>query len=72
MSIKTRLALLLGVLLVVFLFSLLLLRRFERQQLEVMLARSRPDRVELIARWVDLTGQSLRQFSYDSPWSETV
>ncbi len=72
MSIKTRLALLLGVLLVVFLFSLLLLRRFERQQLEVMLARSQPDRVELIARWVDLTGQSLRQFSYDSPWSETV
>lgn len=37
-----------------------------------MLARSQPDRVELIARWVDLTGQSLRQFSYDSPWSETV
>jgi len=73
MSIKLRLALLLGLLLVVFLLSLLLLRRFERQQLEVMLASSQRDSVELIERWVDLTGQSLRQFSYDySLWGETV
>ncbi len=73
MSIKLRLALLLGLLLLVFLLSLLLLRRFERQQLDVMLASSQRDSVELIERWLDLTGQSLRQFSYDySLWGETV
>lgn len=73
MSIKLRLALLLGLLLVVFLLSLLLLRRFERQQLDLMLASSQRDSIELIERWVDLTGQSLRQFSDDySLWGETV
>lgn len=73
MSIKFRLALLLGLLLVVFLASLMLLRRFENQQLEVMLASSQRDSVALIERWIDLTGQSLRQFAYDySLWDDTV
>jgi signal transduction histidine kinase len=73
MSIKLRLALLLGLLLVAFSISLVLLRRFENQQLDIMLASSKRDSVELIERWVDLTGQSLRQFSHDySLWGETV
>ncbi|HEY0968177.1 MAG TPA: CHASE4 domain-containing protein [Opitutaceae bacterium] len=73
MSIKFRLALLLGLLLVVFLLSLLVLRSFEDQQLKVMLASSQRDNVELIERWIDLTGQSLRQFAYDySLWDDTV
>jgi signal transduction histidine kinase len=73
MSIKLRLALLLGLLLVAFLASLLLLRRLEKQQLEAMLASSQRDSIELLDRWIDLTGQSLRQFAYDySLWDEMV
>jgi signal transduction histidine kinase len=73
MSIKLRLALLLGLLLVVFLAALFLLRRLEKQQLEAMLASSQRDSIELLDRWLDLTGQSLRQFAYDySLWDEMV
>ncbi len=73
MSIKLRLALLLGLLLVAFLASLLLLRRLEKQQLEAMLASSQRDSIELLDRWIDLTGQSLRQFAYDySLWDDMV
>ena len=71
MSIKLRLALLLGLLLVAFLGSLLLLKRLERQQWEAMLASSQRDSIELLDRWIDLTGQSLRQFAFDySLWDE--
>lgn len=71
MSIKLRLALLLGLLLVAFLGSLLLLRRLEKQQLEAMLASSQRDSIELLDRWIDLTGQSLRQFAFDySLWDD--
>ncbi len=71
MSIKLRLALLLGLLLVAFLTALFLLRRLEQHQLESMLASTQRDSIELLERWIDLTGQSLRQFAYDySLWDE--
>ncbi|HEY0946576.1 MAG TPA: CHASE4 domain-containing protein [Opitutaceae bacterium] len=73
MSIKIRLALLLGLLLVAFLISLALLRRIESEQLERMLANSQRDGIELMERWLDLTGQSLRQFANDySLWDDMV
>lgn len=73
MSIKIRLALLLGLLLVAFLGSLYLLGRLEKQQFEAMLASSQRNSVELIERWIDLTGQSLRQFANDySLWDDSV
>ncbi len=73
MSIKLRLALLLGLLLVAFLGALFMLRRLEKQQLEAMLASSQRDSIELLDRWIDLTGQSLRQFAFDySLWDDLV
>jgi signal transduction histidine kinase len=65
MSIKLRLALLLGLLLLAFLASLLALRHFELRQAEQMLANLRESRTALLDRWVDLTGDSLRQFAND-------
>ncbi|MDD2764530.1 MAG: CHASE4 domain-containing protein [Opitutaceae bacterium] len=73
MSIKLRFALMLGLLLLAFLVSLLVLRRLESQQSERVLADTRQDRIGLLERWIDLTGVSLRQFTNDySQWDEMV
>lgn len=73
MSIRLRLALLLGVLLAVFFTALGLRRSLEDRQLDDMLAMARRDNAALIERWLDLTGQSLRQFASDySLWDDTV
>jgi signal transduction histidine kinase len=73
MSIKLRLFLLLSLLLLAFLASLLALRHFELVQSEQMLANTRQSRIGLLERWVDLTGESLRQFANDySQWDDMV
>ncbi len=73
MSIKLRLALLLGLLLLAFSVSLLVLRRFEWLQAEQVLANSRQGRIDLLERWLTLTGESLRQYADDySRWDQLV
>jgi signal transduction histidine kinase len=73
MSIKLRLALMLGLLLLAFLLSLLVLRHLESQQAERVRANTRQERVELLERWINLTGVSLRQFANDySQWDDMV
>lgn len=65
MSIKLRFSLLLGVLLLAFLFCLFLLRQAEKQQLAEAIANSRNDDADLLENWLDITGTSLRQFTED-------
>ncbi len=65
MSIKLRFSLLLGVLLLAFLFCLYLLRQAEKQQLAEAIANSRSDDADLIENWLEITGASLRQFCED-------
>jgi len=73
MSIKLRFALMLGLLLLAFLVSLLVLRHLEAQQSEQVLVNTRQDRIALLERWIDLTGVSLRQFTNDySQWDDMV
>ena len=63
MSIKTRLALLLGFLLLGFLATWLVTREIERREQEQMLAEARRSRVLTLNHWIDLTGRSLPQFA---------
>lgn len=73
MSLKLRLSLLLGLLLAAFVVSLLVLRRFEAQQFREMTANMRQGRTDLLERWLDLTGESLRRFADDySQWDDMV
>ncbi|MFH1497958.1 MAG: CHASE4 domain-containing protein, partial [Verrucomicrobiota bacterium] len=65
MSIKLRFSLLLGVLLLAFLFCLYLLRQAEKAQLAEAIANSRSDDADLIENWLEITGSSLRQFTAD-------
>lgn len=71
MSIKLRLALLLGLLLLVFLFCLVALRALERRQLAEAVAAARRDDAELLENWLDLRSASLRRFLDDtSGWGQ--
>ncbi len=73
MSIKLRLAFLLGSLLVAFALSILVLRRFEWIQAEQVLANTRQGRLDLLERWMTLSGESLRQYVNDySQWDDLV
>lgn len=73
MSIKLRFALLLGMLLVIFLSCLAALRLFENQKLTEALAASQRDASNVLERWLDLDGSSLRQFTDDySRWDELI
>lgn len=73
MSIKLRFALLLGLLLLIFLGSLGMLRYLEKQELASALASSQRDAAEMLERWLDLNGSSLRQFADDySKWDDMV
>lgn len=65
MSIKLRFSLLLGVLLLAFLFCLYLLRQAEKQQLAEAIANSRSDDANLLENWLEITSATLRQFSDD-------
>jgi signal transduction histidine kinase len=63
----------LGLLLLAFLLSLLVLRHLEALQSQRVLANTRVDRLEMLERWIDLTGESLRQFANDySQWDDMV
>jgi signal transduction histidine kinase len=71
MSIKLRLAFLLGLLLLVFFFSLAAMRAMERKQFEETLASARREEVELLARWLELGAAPLRRFVEDmSQWPD--
>ncbi|MBC8009075.1 MAG: ATP-binding protein [Burkholderiales bacterium] len=71
MSIKLRLALLLGLLLLVFVFCLLALRTLERRQFEEALTSARRDDAKLLGNWIDLRAASLRRFADDaSAWPQ--
>jgi len=66
MSIKLRLALLLGLLLLVFLFCLLALRALEHRQVAEAVAAARRDDARLIENWLELRASSLRRFIDDT------
>jgi signal transduction histidine kinase len=71
MSIKLRFALVLGMLLLIFLGCLTVLRLLEKEQLTEALATSQRDATDMLERWLDLNGSSLRQFTDDySRWDE--
>ncbi len=71
MSIKLRLALLLGLLLLVFLFSLVALRALERRQIAESLASARRDDAQLVESWIDLHASPLRRFVAEaSAWAD--
>lgn len=68
-SLKVRLALLLGVLLVAFLVTLQWLRVAERQRVEQLQRESQAASAQLLRQWIDLTNQPLRRFAQDfSRW----
>lgn len=62
MSIKLRLAFLLGLLLLVFLSSLAAMREMEHRQLEKALAGARREEAQLLSHWLDLGAAPLRRF----------
>lgn len=70
MSIKLRLALLLGLLLLGFIGAFLVLRVLERRELEQMLAEDRRARSQLLNHWVDLASRALPQFATEAAQSE--
>jgi signal transduction histidine kinase len=71
MSIKLRLALLLGLLLLVFLFCLLAFRAMESKQVAEAVAAARRDDAELLENWLDLRSAPLRRFLDDTAgWDE--
>lgn len=72
MRIKTRLALLLGLLLLGFLAAWLLTRQIERAEVEDMLLDARGTRVQTLNYWIDLTGHSLPQFATEYAQSDSL
>ena len=71
MSIKARLALLLGLLLVAFMATLQVLHEVERTQAAQLLTESVKSNQLALERWVDLTNQPLQRFALDySQWHE--
>lgn len=72
MSIKLRLAILLGLLLLVFLCSLLALRALERRQIAEAIAAAQRDDARLIENWLDLRAGTLRRFIDDTAGREEL
>jgi signal transduction histidine kinase len=70
MSIKLRLGLLLGLLLLGFLATLVVLRVLEHRELEQMLGDERRTRSQLLSHWVDLASRELPLFANDAAQSE--
>lgn len=65
MSIKLRLALLVGLLLVVFFSSLAAMHTMERRQYKETIAATRREEAEILGRWLDLGAAPLRRFVED-------
>lgn len=70
MSIKLRLALLLGLLLVGFAAALVALGQLERSERSEMVARERQARAQLLSHTIDFASRSLPQFATDTAQSE--
>ena len=71
MSIKLRLALLLGLLLLAFGFCVFALRTLESRQLAEAVAVARRDDIDLVENWIDLRAASLHRFIDDTArWDE--
>src|ERR1051326_3896587 len=70
MSIKLRLALLLGLLLLGFLGTLLLVRSLEGEELAQMLGDERRARSQWLSHWVDATTRELPEFVSDVAQSD--
>lgn len=70
MSIKLRLALLLGFLLLGFFAAILLLRHFEEAEKAELVASDRDTRARLLGHWLDATGRILPQFTLETAQSE--
>ncbi|MCU0791706.1 MAG: histidine kinase [Opitutaceae bacterium] len=71
MSIKLRLALLLGLLLLLFVFCLFAFRALEQRQISESIASARRDDAALLGNWLDLRTASLRRFTDDAAaWSD--
>lgn len=70
MSIKLRLALLLGLLLLGFLAALMAVRTLEHQELAQMVANDRQTRIQLLNHWIDAATRSLSQFGAEAAQSE--
>lgn len=68
-SLKVRLALLLGSLLIVFLACLAFVRAAERQREAELRREGRETSEQLLRKWIELTNQPLRRFVQDfAPW----
>ncbi len=72
MSIKLRLATLLGLLLLGFLAALVAVRTLERRELEQMVANDRHARIQLLNHWIDATTRALPQFAADAAQSDAL
>jgi signal transduction histidine kinase len=72
MTIKVRLALLLGVLLVAFLAVLQILRVWERRQEQLLERESLDANVLTIKQWINLSNEPLRRFAHDYARWESV
>ncbi|HVZ66154.1 MAG TPA: ATP-binding protein [Lacunisphaera sp.] len=73
MSIRLRLLLVLGLLLIAFATALFQLRRAEQDHIARIVEGVRDDSRMQLAHWADLTGVTLRQFTSDyADWSETA
>jgi signal transduction histidine kinase len=72
MSIKKRLALLLGLLLLTFLTAWLVLSRLERNEFEEVLANARSSRVQMLNHWIDASNRALPQFAAEYSHAEEL
>lgn len=73
MSIKVRLALLLGLLLVAFLAALQILRQLEHKRAEELLTDTLQANQVAVQRWIDLLAQPTKRLAQDySQWQELV
>lgn len=73
MSIKLRLAFLLGLLLLVFVFCLFTLRALEQRQLSEAVSGARNEDAKLLGNWINLRADSLRRFVADATaWPELL
>lgn len=72
MSIKLRLAILLGLLLLGFCAALIAVRTLEHRELEQMIANDRHARIQLLNHWIDATTRLLPQFAAEVAQSESL
>lgn len=72
MSIKKRLALLLGLLLLTFFGAWLVLAQLERKELADVLGNARASRVQMLNHWIDSSGRALPQFASEYSHAEEL